>query len=189
MENLEDRLIERPVSVIVEERDAKSRWIKKVYKPVSAAPGVVRVPAWTAVNEGDGVTHYAVGTVELELHRKETEGYLHNLESERAALYVVMRPNEEADWPPYHLLKVTASPYEAQDYLDTGEEIVEAVEMPVGVRAWIEAFMDIHHQDVEFKKRKRDRAVSETPQFGKVPIFDPSTRSRLEDEDEGGGNA
>ena len=35
----------------------------------------------------------------------------------------------------------TASPYEAQDYTDSGEEIVEKVMMPPGLVAWVRDFV------------------------------------------------
>ena len=50
---------------------------------------------------------------------------------------------------------MTVCPYEAQDYLDSGEEIVEAVAMPEGVVAFVQAYIDEHHVDEPFYKRKR----------------------------------
>ena len=55
-------------------------------------------------------------------------------------------------------LLVTASPYEAQDYADSGEEIVEKVPMTEGLIAFVQQFVDTHHVEEEFKKRRRDRA-------------------------------
>ena len=55
------------------------------------------------------------------------------------------------------VLLVTASPYEAQDYADSGEEIVEKVPMPPGLVAWVRDFVERHHVEEEFVKRKRDR--------------------------------
>ena len=73
------------------------------------------------------------------------------------AVYVVLR--ETADEDAGHELEVvlaTASPYEAQDYLDSGEEIVEQVPMPDGLVAWVRDFVEEHHEDEEFVKRRRD---------------------------------
>ena len=58
---------------------------------------------------------------------------------------------------PLEILLVTASPYEAQDYADTGEELVEKVPMPDGLVAWIRDFVEAHHEDEVFIKRKRDK--------------------------------
>jgi len=70
------------------------------------------------------------------------------------SIYVVMRPGTNAR-PEVTL--VTASPFEAQDYADTGEDQVEKVEMPAGLVAWVRDFTLAHFQEEEFKKRRRDR--------------------------------
>jgi hypothetical protein len=56
------------------------------------------------------------------------------------------------------VLLVTASPYEAQDYTDSGEELVEKVRMPRVIIGWVEAFVSLHHEHEAFKKRQRDKA-------------------------------
>jgi hypothetical protein len=61
---------------------------------------------------------------------------------------------------------VTASPFEAQDYCDTGEELVEKVPMPHGLVAWIREFVKRHHEEEVFKKRKRDRQRVDFSQDG-----------------------
>ena len=53
------------------------------------------------------------------------------------------------------LLTVTASAYEAQDYADNGEDIVEPVPMPPGLEAWIGDFVERNHHQETFVKRKR----------------------------------
>ena len=55
------------------------------------------------------------------------------------------------------VLLATASPYETQDYLDSGEELVELVPMPEGLVALIRDFVAEHHHEEEFVKRRRDR--------------------------------
>ena len=62
---------------------------------------------------------------------------------------------------------MTASPYEAQDYLDSGEEIVEAVPAPEGLVAWISAFIQAHHVDEPFKKRKQSRVAVDLREDGR----------------------
>jgi len=54
----------------------------------------------------------------------------------------------------YRPVTVTASPYLAEDLLD-GDDIVEALAMPEGLIAWVQAFIDRHHVDEPFVKRKR----------------------------------
>ncbi len=50
---------------------------------------------------------------------------------------------------------VTACPYEAESYIESGDEIVEGVPMPDVVLAWVEDFVEAHHVEEPFKKRKR----------------------------------
>jgi hypothetical protein len=49
---------------------------------------------------------------------------------------------------------VTASPAEAQDYLD-GDELVEAVPMPEGVAAWLRDYVARFHVERALVKRGR----------------------------------
>lgn len=73
-------------------------------------------------------------------------------------LYVILQQATDPDAPmPYAVHLVTASPYEAQDYADSGEELVEKVPMSDGVIAWIQTFIDAHHEDEVFVKRRRDK--------------------------------
>ena len=44
-----------------------------------------------------------------------------------------------------------------------GDDLVEAVPMPDGLIAWVQAFIDRHHVDQPFVKRKRKRAKAEAP--------------------------
>ena len=62
---------------------------------------------------------------------------------------------------------VTASAFEAQDYMDSGEEIVEAVPMPDELIAWLAAFVEHHHVEEVFKKRKRRNWKEEEGEEGK----------------------
>ena len=83
-------------------------------------------------------------------------------------MYVVMRESE--DDTPFEMVLVTASPYEAQDYADNGEDIVEKVSMPEGVIAWVREFTEAYHEEEVFKKRRRDKLDVGTSQDG---IGDP----------------
>ncbi len=101
---------------------------------------------------------FHAATVPLMLYRSDTEAYMTALSESVPAVYVVMRQSDDPKSSyPFDVLLVTASPYEAQDYADTGEEIVEKVPMPSGLIAWIQEFIDEHHEDEEFIKRKRDK--------------------------------
>jgi hypothetical protein len=53
---------------------------------------------------------------------------------------------------------VTVSPYEAQDYCDSAEELVEKLPMPHGLLAWIVEFVEKHYEEEAFVKRRRKNA-------------------------------
>ena len=149
------RQISIPVGVVLRRSPGVTRWAKWHWKPAAVLPGAA--PAnWQIMREEDGVTEYHASTLTLELHRKETEAYLATLTLEPPSIYVILRPAEDADHPhDVEPFAVTASAFEAQDYLDSGEEVVEPVPAPPGLIAWIREFTDAHHVEEEFIKRKR----------------------------------
>jgi len=164
-----DKEISRQVSVIVERRPAVSRWADDVWRAVAILDGQAAAAPFTLLGEGpDGVARFFAGATQLLLHRKETEAYRSNLAGDRV-LYVIMRP-EEGELP-FTLHDVTASPHDAQDHLDSGDELVEAVPMSEEIASWIEVFCDFHHVETPFKKRRRDEVDIEELKFSKEPIY------------------
>lgn len=166
------REIRMSLGVVVEKRPATSRWISHTWRPVAVLPGAAPVSEWKLLDRTGGIERYHVATLELELHRKETEAYLVNLSNEVPSIYVVLRSpepeDEDPNAPEITAVRATASPFEAQDFLDCGEDIVEPVPMTEGLIAWIQTFIERHHQEVPFKKRKRKDFRHEEPTFGKV---------------------
>lgn len=151
-----EKQITMPVGIVVERRELDNRWQKIAWKPVGVLPGAPPVTASRVLVSCEGWVHFHMATLPLLLHRKETLAYKTNLNDNPPRLYVVLRPTDDPDAA--HDVKpflVTASPFEAQDYLDSGDDIVEGVTMPDAVIAWVQAFCDRHHVDEPFKKRKR----------------------------------
>ncbi|HSG95467.1 MAG TPA: DUF3305 domain-containing protein [Afifellaceae bacterium] len=180
-----DKEISRHVSVVAERRPAVSRWADEVWHVVAVLDGRAGAEPFTQLGqEPDGVVRYFAGSTELLLHRKETEAYRSNLAGDRV-LYVIMHA-EEGD-PPFTLHDVTASPYEAADHLDSGEELVESVPMPDAIAGWMEAFCDFHHVETPFKKRRRDKVDVEELKFSKEPIFARTGRFPSPESAEGDG--
>jgi len=95
---------------------------------VAVLPGAGPADWFELRRDGEAIEFHAA-TKALELFRGETEAYRVSLSDRPPSVYVILRPSEDSDTPPEVLL-VTASPYEAQDYCDTGEEFVEKVMMP-----------------------------------------------------------
>ena len=97
--------------------------------------------------------------------------------SGQPSVYVVLRTDDDPD-SPYEVYPflATASAYEAQDYLDSGEETVESVPMPEGLIAWVQDFCDTHHEDEVFIKRKRSDHRHEQEKFARQPRVDDGGR-------------
>lgn len=144
-----------PLGIVLRRSPGVTRWAKWSWKAVSVLPGAA-ANRWSVLREDGEVTEYHAATLPLELHGAETEAYLHGLSAQVPCVYVVLRESADAD-EPLDVVLVTASPYEAQDYCDSGEEIIEKVAMPPGLLAWVRDFAQAHHVDEPFKKRRRDK--------------------------------
>ena len=157
-----------PLGIVAERRKIDHPWQEYRWLPVAVIPGAGTCDEWIKIAEGADWAQFQIATLDTELFRKETEAYRVNLSNQRPCVYVVLRLAEEVDDPEVRAVFATVSPYEAQDYLDTGEDIVEAVPMPDAMIAWVQKFIDTHHVDEPFKKRKRKDYKEEPLQFGKV---------------------
>lgn len=144
------------VGVVVERRALDNPWIDHKWQAVGVVPGVVDLAPWTEIRSGDGWVQYHAGHAKIELYQRETEGYRANLSSPPPSVYVVLNGDEDAKGPHgVDLFLVTVCPYEAESYVESGDEIVDAVTMPPEILSWVQAYIDKHHVDQPFKKRKR----------------------------------
>ena len=154
-DGLEGRTAELQVGVVIRRQPGVTRWAKWIWCPVAVLPGAGPADWHEMRRDGEAVEYHAA-TVTLEVHRKETEGYRVALSNDPPSVYVILRPSEDPDAAhDVEVFRVTASAFEAQDYLDSGEEIVEPIPMPPELIAWMSAFVEMHHEDEVFKKRKR----------------------------------
>lgn len=148
-----------PMGVVLERREIDNPWQSHSWRAVGVMPGAAPVKAPRLLDEGPGWLRYHLATLPVALHRRETEGYKRNLANEVPVVYIVLRFDEDDDGE-YETPRadlVTVCPYEAQDYLDGGAvgESVESVPMPDGVKAWVQDYIERHHVDEVFVKRKR----------------------------------
>ncbi len=166
-----------PLGIVVEKRDSDHPWADCIWMPVSVFLNAAPTVKWEKLRSSPGCIRYHAGTLLLTLHRKETEALRANLMLPVPELYVVLQEDEDphAEFP-YFAHAVTASAYDAQDMMDAGDDIVEKVAMPEVVAAFIQAFVEEHHVDQEFIKRKRDKLKLEDQKFGKTPIFSSVTK-------------
>lgn len=151
----EERRISMPVGVVVRRTPGVTRWAKWAWRASAVLPGAGPADWRELRREGDAVEFHA-GTLPMTLYRTDTEAYLTGLSSEPPNVWAVLRATDDA-LRPLELVAVTASPYEAQDFGDSGEEIVEAIPAPPGLIAWIRDFCERHHRTDDFVKRTRKR--------------------------------
>lgn len=156
-----------PVGIVVRKSPGQTRWQRWVWKAVAVLPGA-RPASWQVLRSEGPVVEFHAATLPLDLWRTDTEAYLSTLSARVPCLGVVMRPDPAGGAP--ELMLVTASAYEAQDYQDSGEEAVELVPMPEGLVAFIRDFVEAHHQEEPFVKRRRDRVAMDRKDDG---IGDP----------------
>lgn len=144
------------VSVLVERRVASNPWHDYIWRPIGVLPRPGGEPGQVLASD-DTATQYEGGTLDLELFRGETEGYLTNLSQVPPVIYVVLRRSEEAGALDVTPFLVTACPYEAMGYDDGNDDIVEPVPMPAEIVTWVREFVTLHHVDTPFVKRKNRR--------------------------------
>lgn len=165
------RQVTIPLGIVIRKSPGVTRWAVWSWRVVAVLPGAG--PAhWREMRRDGESVEYHAATLPLELHRTQTEAYLHGISSKVPAIYVVLRarPDVQEAQGPYDVVLATASPFEAQHYADSGEEVVEKVPMPEGLAAWVRDFIKAHHAEDEFRKRRRDTVEPSTGQTG---IGDP----------------
>lgn len=163
-----------PLGVILARKDIDSQWSDHIWEPV----GVVLDPP-KGVNgkvrqEGKGWTHFFMECEPLELHRKDAPAYIESLQQDnKGCLWVVLAEQEDVEEPlPYYVQLVTASAYEAQDYLDSGELIVEVVEMPELLRRFVADYVACCPEEEKFIKRKQKRKSHQKHTFGQQSLYE-----------------
>ncbi len=157
-----------PMGVVIRKAPGVTRWAAWSWQVVAVVPGAG--PAdWKEMRRDGETVDYHAATLTMDLWRAETEAYVEGLRARVPSVFVVLRQAGSAkkDGFPYKVHVVTASPYEAQDYQDSGEEVVERVPMPEGLAAFVQAFVDEHHREEPFVKRKRGRKFEAEPENGR----------------------
>lgn len=156
-----------PLGIVVRRTPGVTRWARWAWKVVAVLPGAGPADWRELRREADAVEYHAA-TLTLDLYSSDTEGYQVNLGSTVPGVTVVLRDNTEPGARiPWRPAFVTVSAYEGQDYLDSGDGLVELVPMPAGLIAWVQAFVDANHVEEPFIKRKRDRQRVDLVEDGK----------------------
>lgn len=144
------------LGVIMRRSPGVTRWAKWSWKAVAVVP-FAGDAAWKLLRTEGDVAEFHAASLDMWLYVSDTEAYVHELGAEQPSVYVILRPSEGDNPAGMDVIHVTASPYEAQDYADTGEEVVEKVPMPEGVLAWVTDFVEAYHIEETFVKRRRNK--------------------------------
>ncbi len=153
------------VGVIVEKRKAASPWIDHTWGAVAVVPGLPEAPRMTLIEKTGDIERYYLGSSAVVLASVETANYRDNLIGGAPKLWVVMR--EEPEDASISLLTVTADPSEGEAHTEAGSNLVDTVPMVPDIAAFVAAFVDEHHIEREFYKRKRERV--DPDQLGRRP--------------------
>ncbi|MFA7429355.1 MAG: molybdenum cofactor guanylyltransferase MobA [Rhodospirillaceae bacterium] len=144
------------VGVVVERRPSTHPWGEDSIVPLFALPGLPTDVPLRDMGERDGRRRWCSPGLELRMFKRETGGYRRNLEEDEPSIYVVLRPTPGGALP-FEPYLATLCPFEAQTYLTGGEMRVERVAMPPEIEAWAIAYVERHHADEPFRKRKQKR--------------------------------
>lgn len=144
-----------PIGIVLRRSPGVTRWADVVWRATGILPGADEAD-WKLLRQEGESAEYHAATLPLTLYRSDTEAYVHGLAAKVPCLFVVCRETGVKDRP-LEVVLVTASPYEAQDYCDGGEELVEKIAMTPGILNWVRAYVAEHHEEEAFVKRRRDK--------------------------------
>ena len=112
--------------------------------------------------KSEKVSDLFIAEVLIDLHRSEAEAYAENLSSSDPSIYIVLRDDlENINTSKINLVEVSVSPYNIQDYEDSGEDQIEKIPLQGPIKKLIEEFVSIHFKPEPFVKRKRDKKFND----------------------------
>ncbi len=144
------------LGVVMRRLPGVTRWAKWSWKAVAVLPGAADAD-WKLLRSDGEACDYHAATRDLWLYVSDTEAYAHELGARVPSVYVVLRASDTSAETGLEVMHVTVSPYEAQDYCDSGEEIVEKVAMPDALLAWVQDYVARLHVEEPFVKRRRNK--------------------------------
>ncbi len=142
------------VGIVAVKRRLSNPWVDFEWVPEAVLPGLPAVDPGTRIAAEAEAERWYLGPAELTFHSGETAHYRDNLVSGRPAVWVALRENAEGGW---YVAGATIDPYEGEAFVDAVSDRVEALPMPNEIAVELQAFVDAHHVDQPFFKRKRDR--------------------------------
>lgn len=147
------------IGVVVERRTLDNPWVDHAWLPSAILPGAPAAEPWTVLGEHGGARQFYAGTHVLSFFSVDTAHYRDNLSSGSPKIWISLRRMDGE--PPVSVIGVTADPAEGEAFTEAGDDIVEAVAMPAQIAARLAEFVQAHHVERDFYKRRRDEADPE----------------------------
>lgn len=129
-----------------------SRWASRVAQPTAVMMDLPPLSIGSVMSERNGVQTIYMGDHALVLHSNETGHYIDNLRALKPSVWVALDDGV--------VRILTVDPYEGEALAGDPERVVEALLMPPRLVAKIERFVEEHHVEQVFHKRKRVPATS-----------------------------
>lgn len=141
------------VAVVGVSHPPANKWAKRSLRPAAVLADLPSLDPGTVMTEQGEVRTIYLGDHAVQLYSGETRHYIDNLSAAQPSLWVAMDDTK--------VQIVTADPYEGEALASDTERMVEALPMPPVVAARIRSFVEMHHVEEEFYKRKRTPATSD----------------------------
>ena len=175
------RVVNVALGVVAAREAVDSPWQDHCWRAVSVfldPPPLT--DGWRELRRGERFVHYHIANLNLELHRRETAGYIANLSCEAPSIYVILREGaENGGEEPIHAHLLTASAHDVEAYGHTPADIIGEVAMPEPLLELVEAFIATHHVEEKFVKRQRQQHhVEDEHKFGQEPVHEVRERMR-----------
>jgi hypothetical protein len=142
----------RTLAVIMQRRNARSRWAEVIWEPVAVHESVEARGDARLLMRQDDIEQWLHPGFEVTIHRDEIEGYYLNVSCESPRVFVLWRMEGERGLP----LQVTASYDEGGRWLDGGHS-VDSVTMPPAIFGWLGEYVEQNYRP-EPKKRIKPRS-------------------------------
>jgi hypothetical protein len=153
------------IGVVLGKRKASSPWLDVVWEAHAVLPEPAAAEPGASLGQDGSSALFYGGPATLEAHTIETPFYRDNIATGEPKIWVILRPQPGDVLP--EIIQVTCDPTEGEGYTETGWDTVNIVPMPEAIQAALMAFVDAHHVDQPFIKRKRDRQDPEALAAGR----------------------
>lgn len=144
------------VAVLVERRPSTTPWAEWSWQAMDVLAAAPALAPWTVLRQEAGRTLYLAGTATVALHPTDTANYRDNLLAPAPKVWVVLRPASAPHGLGLHLVTVDGG--EAEALADAGADLMDALPLPAFLAAATARFVERHHVERDFFKRRRDRA-------------------------------